>query len=57
MNIVYDVYQFFYHVGRYGEHKRIATYPNEADAIRKVDEIWYSGRTASYKTREVKNDN
>jgi len=52
-SIVYDVYQFFYHIGRYGEHKRIATFNNELDAQRRVDQIWSTGQTASYKPREV----
>ena len=51
--IVYDVYQFFFHIGRYGEHKRVATFNNELDAQRRVDEIWSTGQTGSYKTREV----
>jgi len=57
MNTVYDVYQFFFHIGRYGDHKRIATFKNKADAQRRVDQIWSTGRTASIKTREVSNDN
>jgi hypothetical protein len=57
MNTVYDVYQFFFHIGRYGDHKRIATFNNKADAQRRVDQIWSTGRTASIKTREVSNDN
>jgi hypothetical protein len=50
---MYDVYQFFFHIGRYGEHKRVATFNNEADAKKRVDEIWSRGLTGSYKTREV----
>tara|TARA_R100001510_G_C7510954_1_gene110635 strand:+ start:435 stop:596 length:162 start_codon:yes stop_codon:yes gene_type:complete len=53
MNTVYDVYQFFFHIGRYGDHKKIATYKNESDAQRRVDQIWSTGQTASYKPREV----
>ena len=53
MNTVYDVYQFFFHIGRYGDHRRIATFNNKADAQRRVDQIWSTGRTASIKTREV----
>jgi len=53
MNIVYDVYQFFYHIGRYGEHKKVGTFNNETDAKRRVDQIWSTGSTGSYKTREV----
>tara|TARA_R110000782_G_scaffold184722_2_gene275064 strand:+ start:10921 stop:11094 length:174 start_codon:yes stop_codon:yes gene_type:complete len=49
----YDVYQFFYHIGRYGEHKRVATFNNETDAKRRVDQIWSTGHTGSYKLREV----
>tara|TARA_B100001287_G_scaffold238907_1_gene212573 strand:+ start:46 stop:222 length:177 start_codon:yes stop_codon:yes gene_type:complete len=54
---VYDVYQYFAHIGRYGEHKKIATYNKEADAKRRVDEIWATGHTASYEPREVENVN
>ena len=53
MNTLYDVYQFFYHIGRYGEHKRIATYNNKSDAKRRVDQIWSTGHTGSYKIRQV----
>ena len=53
MNTVYDVYQFFFHIGRYGEHKKIATYNKKYDAERRVDQIWSTGQTASIKTREV----
>jgi len=52
-NTVYDVYQFFFHIGRYGEHKKIATYNKKSDAERRVDQIWSTGQTASYKSREV----
>jgi len=50
---IYDVYQFFCHIGRYGEHKKIATYNNETDAKKRVDQIWSTGQTGSYKLREV----
>ena len=43
--IVYDVYQFFFHIGRYGEHKRVATFNNELDAQRRVDQIWSTGES------------
>lgn len=33
--------------------KRIATFNNEADAKRRVDQIWSTGQTASIKPREV----
>jgi hypothetical protein len=52
---VYDVYQYFPHIGRYGEHKKIATYNKKTDAERRVDQIWSTGQTASYEKREVKN--
>ena len=51
--IVYDVYQYFAHIGRYGEHKKIATYNKKSDAERRVDQIWSTGQTASIKPREV----
>ena len=51
---VYDVYQYFPHIGRYGEHKKIATYNKKLDAERRVDQIWSTGQTASYEKREVK---
>ena len=50
---IYDVYQFFYHLGKYGEHKKIATYNNKSDAVRRVERIWSNGHTGSYKLREV----
>ena len=56
-NTVYDVYQFFFHIGRYGEHKKIATYNKKTDAERRVDQIWSTGQTATLETREVKNEN
>ena len=52
---VYDVYQYFPHIGRYGEHKKIATYNKKSDAEKRVDQIWSTGQTASYKSREVEN--
>ena len=51
--IVYDVYQFFLHIGRYGEHKKIATYNKKSDAERRVDQIWSTGQTATLEQREV----
>lgn len=53
---VYDVYQYFAHIGRYGEHKKIATYNRESDAKRRVDRVWASGQTASYEPRKVENE-
>ena len=50
---MFDVYQWFPHIGRYGDHKVVATYRNEEDAKKRVDEIWSHGLTGSYKTREV----
>ncbi len=54
---VYDVYQYFPHIGRYGEHKKIATYNKESWALDRVNRIWQNGQTASYEKREVKNVN
>lgn len=52
---MYDVYQWFPHIGRYGEHKVVATYRNEEDAKGKVQRILTRGITSSYKPRSLNN--
>lgn len=51
--IMYDVYQFNRHKGRYGEHVRVASFRTMTEAKRKADLIWDSGRTPSIKERKV----
>lgn len=53
MSTIYEVYQWFPCIGRYGEHVKIAQYRSEEDAKARVSRIHELGITASYREKVV----